>query len=125
MKRNALTSLLLSVLLASSAAGQSRQTSRSRPVVFTHVTVIDATGAAAKPDMTVVIAADRISRIGESKQVRIPGNAEVIDARGKYLVPGLWDMHVHLAKAGENSLALFLANGVTSVRDMGGDPALT
>jgi len=48
----------------------------------------------------------------------------VIDASGKYLIPGLWDMRVHLAKAGENTLPLFIANGVTSVRDMGGDGAL-
>jgi predicted amidohydrolase YtcJ len=45
----------------------------------------------------------------------------VIDATGKFLIPGLWDMHVHLTKAGENTLPLFIANGVTSVRDMGGD----
>lgn len=50
--------------------------------------------------------------------------AEVIDGRGKFLIPGLWDMHVHLAKAGAPSLSLFVANGVTSVRDMGGDFAV-
>jgi len=39
----------------------------------------------------------------------------------KILIPGLWDMHVHLSKAGENTLPLFVANGITNVRDMGGD----
>lgn len=43
------------------------------------------------------------------------------EGAGKFLIPGLWDMHVHLSKAGENTLPLFIANGVTSVRDMGGN----
>lgn len=93
-------------------------------LVFTHVTVIDATGAAAKPDMTVVLEGERIVAIGRGGQVRIPKGARVIDAAGKFLIPGLWDMHVHLAKSGENTLPLFIANGITSVRDMGGDPEL-
>lgn len=98
--------------------------SKARPTVFTRVTVIDCTGSPPKPNMTVVLDGDRISDIGGSGQVHLPKGARVIDAAGKFLIPGLWDMHVHLAKSGENTLPLFIANGVTSVRDMGGDPEL-
>ena len=116
-------------LLTSSATVRSQQWFSSQPIqakplAITRVTIIDATGAAAKPNMTVVIAGGRIAAIGESGKVRIPKGASVIGARGKYLIPGLWDMHAHLAKAGENALPLFIANGVTSVRDMGGDAEL-
>lgn len=95
----------------------------SRSLVLSHVTVMDMTGAPPQPNMTVVITGNRIVDIGKAGKLRVPKNAQVIDAAGKFLIPGLWDMHVHLAKAGENALPLFLANGVTSVRDMGGDYA--
>ena len=94
---------------------------KSKPIVFIHVTVIDATGADAQSDMVVVVADGNIADIGKFGKVKIPKKSQVIDAGGKFLIPGLWDMHVHLTKAGENTLPLFVANGVTSVRDMGGD----
>ena len=93
----------------------------SNSLVFSHITVIDMTGAAPMSDMTVVITGDRISDIGKTGKIRVPRNAQLVDAGGKFLIPGLWDMHVHVSKAGENTLPLFIANGVTSVRDMGGD----
>lgn len=95
----------------------------SKPIVFTHVTVIDATGAGAQSEMVVVITGEKITGIGKFGKVKLPKHSQIIDARGKFLIPGLWDMHVHLAKAGENTLPLFISNGVTSVRDMGGDYA--
>ncbi len=94
---------------------------RSKPIVFTHVTVIDATGADAQSDMVVVVTGEKITGIGKFGAVTLPNHSRVIDAKGKFLIPGLWDMHVHVAKAGENTLPLFISNGVTSVRDMGGD----
>jgi len=90
-------------------------------LVFTHVTVIDATGAPAKPDMTVAIAGDRIAAIGNSGEMAAPQNARIIDARGKFLIPGLWDMHVHPPE--KEYLPIFIANGVTGVRVMWGLPA--
>jgi len=95
---------------------------KSTPIVFTHVTVIDATGAVdARSDMAVVVADGKIADIGKFGKVKIPKRSQVFDAAGKFLIPGLWDMHVHLTKAGEHTLPLFIVNGVTSVRDMGGD----
>jgi len=93
-----------------------------KALVFTHVTVIDATGAPAKPDMTVVIKGDRIAALGKTAKLDVPDNAYVVDATGKFLIPGLWDMHIHLQELGlgKSYLALFIANGVTGVRVMAG-----
>lgn len=90
-------------------------------LVIKHVTVIDATGALAKPDQTVVVTGDRITAIGRSEEMRAPNNAQTVDATGKFLIPGLWDMHIH--PIDKEYLPLFLANGVTGVRVMWGQPA--
>jgi imidazolonepropionase-like amidohydrolase len=114
--------LALSFLLLLSGFSQSAahtQEAQRTGLVFTHVTVIDATGADAKPDMTVVITGDRITELGRSDRVRAPKGAKVVDATGKFMIPGLWDMHVHLQEAGKLALPVFIANGITSVRDMG------
>ena len=90
------------------------------PVAITHVTVIDATGAPARSDVTVVIVGDRITQLDPANRARVPKNARVVDATSKFLIPGLWDMHVHWAQ--KDYLPLFIANGVTSVRVMAGQP---
>ncbi len=98
-------------------------------LVFTNVTVIDATGAPAQPDMTVIIENDRIQAVGETDATPIAQgpSVKIIDASGKFLIPGLWDMHTHLAypkalPGGRDSfLPMLIALGITGVRDMGGD----
>jgi imidazolonepropionase-like amidohydrolase len=96
-------------------------------LAFTHVNVIDATGTPVQPDATVIVQGDRIVAVGKSSELKTPGDAQVIEARGKYLIPGLWDMHVHeifgdwLPENEKIIPLLFVANGVTGVRDMGGD----
>src|SRR5712691_11018477 len=84
------------------------------------VTVIDVARGKALPHMTVVIEGDRISAAGVSDATRIPAHARMVSGRDKFLIPGLWDMHVHLWFP-ENQLPVFLAFGVTGVRDMGSD----
>ena len=76
----------------------------------------------------MVIANGRIAAIGPSARIKPPKDARVIDAHGKFLIPGLWDMHVHIAGLNADPawskqvlLPLLLANGITGVRDMGGD----
>jgi predicted amidohydrolase len=113
--------VVLSLALILSSISSVMAQTKSRPTVFSHVTVIDATGSDAQTEMVVVVADGTIAAIGKFGKVRIPKQSQVIDATGKFLIPGLWDMHVHLTKAGENTLPLFIANGITSVRDMGGD----
>jgi len=74
-----------------------------------------------------VIGADRITDVGSAGQAKIPKGATVIDGTGKFLIPGLWDMHIHtffgdwVPGGKEVTLPLFIANGVTGVRDMGSD----
>ncbi|HEX3718903.1 MAG TPA: amidohydrolase family protein [Verrucomicrobiae bacterium] len=82
--------------------------------------MIDATGAAPQPDVTVVITGDRITAMGRSVDVRSPENAQIVDATGKFLIPGLWDMHVHWED--KDYLPLFIANGVTGIRIIWGMP---
>jgi imidazolonepropionase-like amidohydrolase len=99
----------------------------SPSLAITHVTLIDASGAAPKPDMTIFIADQKIAAIGPSSSLSIPRNTRTLDATGKFLIPGLVDIHVHLTGAGEPAgsrefiLPLLLANGITTVRDMGGN----
>jgi imidazolonepropionase-like amidohydrolase len=106
-------------------------------VTFEHVTVIDGSGAPAKPDMTVVVDGARILRVRPSVAAG-PSQGTVIDGRGKYLIPGLMDVHIHLAgwrwdvkhegppvidhTAAEAALASYLYDGFTTVVDVGNLP---
>jgi len=96
-------------------------------LAFVHVNLIDATGAPVQTDMTVVVQGKEVLQIGKNKNLAVPKDAKVVDGRGKYLIPGLWDMHVHeifgdwLPEDEKVIPLLFVANGVTGVRDMGGD----
>lgn len=103
--------------------------SKPAPLAITHATVIDATGAPPQSDTTVLISQQHIFAVGASHRVAVPSGFRVLDATGKFLIPGLADMHVHLTAAGEPTgsrrfiLPLLLANGITTVRDMGGKVA--
>ncbi|HLN29702.1 MAG TPA: prolyl oligopeptidase family serine peptidase [Gemmataceae bacterium] len=117
MKR---TLAMLSVLLLSSSG-----LAEPRPLVFIHVTVIDATGAPAQPDQTVIVTGDRLSAVGRAGKVRVPQGAQVVDGTGKFMIPGLWDMHAHTliqdpqwGDGVKDYFPLYIANGVTGVREM-------
>ncbi|HTM57299.1 MAG TPA: amidohydrolase family protein, partial [Candidatus Udaeobacter sp.] len=85
---------------------------------FEHARLFDTEHGAALSGRTVVIQGHRIAAVGEDGRVAIPAGAEVIDATGRTLLPGLWDMHVHLSPSDG---LMHMACGVTSVRDMGND----
>ncbi|NDQ56753.1 MAG: amidohydrolase family protein [Acidipila sp.] len=114
-----------------------------RVVAITHVAVVDlapdpapapateltpkrTTIGTLRRDFTVVVVGERITAVRPSRDIAIPAGARVVDATGKYLIPGLWDMHVHLTGAGEPTgsrqfiVPLLVVNGITGVRDMGG-----
>ena len=93
------------------------------PLVIRHARLFVAESASVRPGATVVVVGNRITAVGSDAQVRIPDHAQVIDAAGKTLLPGLWDMHVHISP-GEDGL-LHVAAGVTSARDMGNDTVMT
>jgi imidazolonepropionase-like amidohydrolase len=116
---------LLAILCLVLSFSCSRRQS-SGPLAITHVTLIDATGAEPKSDVTVIVADKKIQSIAPSGAAKLPDDAQIIDATGKFLIPGLTDFHLHITGAGEPTgsreffIPLLLANGITTVRDMGG-----
>ncbi len=87
------------------------------PLALTHVSVVDVESGQVSRDNTVVVVGNRIAAVGPN--ARIPVGARVINARGKFLIPGLWDMHSHSIDRWEWSSLLNVANGVTGFRDPG------
>lgn len=90
-------------------------------IAFRNVTVIVGTGAAPMTHATVLVRDDRIAAVGPAADTAIPSDARVIEGDGRYLTPGFIELHAHVSKARASSLGLFVANGVTTLRDMGGD----
>jgi len=86
-------------------------------LAFTHVRVLDVERGRYQDDQTVLVVGTQIKGVGA--RVTIPRGAEVVEARGKTLLPGLWDMHAHL---GDEDGLLDIASGVTTARDVGNDP---
>ncbi|MGX1830990.1 amidohydrolase family protein [Paenibacillus taichungensis] len=84
-----------------------------------HATIVDVRSGKLASDQTIIIKDNKISYIGSSSQTAIPDYAQVRNAKDQYIIPGLWDMHVHLEDNYKNAFPLFLANGVTGVREMG------
>ena len=95
---------------ASPTAGQ--------PFAITNVTIVDVSGAPSRSEMTVVVRGERIVTVDRTSVVTVPAGVRVVDGSGRYLMPGLWDMHVHSAASAQRDLPLFLAMGVTGVRNM-------
>lgn len=90
-------------------------------LVIDNVHVIQPDRGIATPLQTVVITKGRIQTVGPTETVSIPVNAKRIDGQAGYLMPGLWDMHVHLTDATALALPMMVIHGVVGVRDMGGD----
>ena len=95
-------------------------------VAVQNVTIIDATGASERPGMTVLIAGNRILKISRTQKTKLAEDVRIVDGSGRYLIPGLWDMHIHPFEGKDirwkEFMALFIANGITSVRVMFGEP---
>jgi imidazolonepropionase-like amidohydrolase len=113
--------------LAGPAIAQNRPTAShpsSPSITVTHVTVLTMTGGPPLKDQTVVVHGNRITALGPSATVPVPRGSRVVAGRGKFLIPGLWEMHGHLPNdktSREIDLPLHVANGVTGVRNMWGD----
>jgi len=90
----------------------------TQAVAIEHVRLFDSERAAVLEDQTVVVEGDRIASVGAAASAAVPANAQHIDGRGKTLLPGLFDMHVHVQALDG---MLHIASGVTSARDMGND----
>ncbi len=109
------------------AASHAQKSSPDALLVLSNVTVVDVRTGTLQPEQTVILDRNHIASVGPSKSAKYPRNAASVNCRGLFLIPGLWDMHVHLVfgdwfpGAREISLPLFVANGVTGVRDMGSE----
>jgi hypothetical protein len=93
--------------------------SRASTIAIVGGTLIDGTGAAPVPDAAVVIHNGRIIAAGPRSKIKIPRHANVVDAHGKTILPGLWDMHAHFEQVEWGPI--YLAAGVTTVRDCGNE----
>jgi hypothetical protein len=117
--------VLVGTQLFSTLVSANRSALSAAPrLVLTHVTVIDMTGAAPREDMTVIIEGQKIISITSSRETPAPRDALIVDASGKYLIPGLWDMHLHTVydSARDTEATLFpllVANGITGIRNPG------
>src|SRR5262245_7728165 len=94
-----------------------------RALAIRNVTVISVAGAEPAAHQTVIVRGNRITAVGGEAKVRIPNGATVVDGSGKYLIPGLFDMHVHTSKTRASALGLYVVHGVTTVRDQGSEHA--
>ena len=92
---------------------------RTGTFAFVGATVIDVTGKPSIANATVVTSGGKITAVGPSDQVNIPADAQRIDVKGKYIIPGLWDMHAHYEQVEWGPI--YLAAGVTTVRDVGNE----
>jgi hypothetical protein len=99
------------------ATSQTPQTPRTQSLAITGVNVVDVVAGRIVPNATVTISGSTITTV--TPDGTPAARARVVDGRGKFLIPGLWDMHAHMEAAGEPWLPLYVANGVTGIRDMG------
>jgi len=119
-ERRVLQSILIAACLL--AVGLTLQPTRSvapqtRTLLITGVNVVDVVAGRIVPSSTVTISGQTITSVTQSSTP--PADARVVDGQGRFLIPGLWDMHAHMEVTGEPWLQLYAANGVTGIRDMG------
>jgi hypothetical protein len=114
--------LVVLLVLACKSSVPVSSLAASGPFVINNVTVIDGTGKPARPHMRVTVKDGRIESVEPFRpDSKPPTGARVIDGAGKFLIPGLWDTHIHLVDVGEVAIPVLPTYGITSVRDMGGD----
>ena len=130
MRTSILLPILAAALLAIPAAACTQQPAGAPAplpaapgrgmTAFQHTTVIDVESGRRLQDVTIVVDGNRITFVGEGARVKLPGGTRVVDATGKFIIPGLFDMHVHAASPGLDRFFMpaLLANGVTGVREM-------
>src|SRR5687767_767128 len=90
--------LLLGAIIITAACASSQSPDDSTAIVIRHVTVIPMTGTAILPAQTVLVTNGRITDVGADASVSVPRGAREVDGTGKYLIPGLFDMHAHMSK---------------------------
>ena len=131
MKRNSLFSAAVLALLAAGCGQEARVDAAAAPaggtVAFVDVTVLPMDSERVLAGHTVIVSDDRIRAVGPAAEVDVPDDAAIVDGTGRYLMPGLAEMHAHIPggddpQYAENVLFLYVANGVTTIRGMAGSP---
>jgi imidazolonepropionase-like amidohydrolase len=116
--------VIAAVLLPCVASGAGRaQGQQPGPIAIRNVTVIPMTGTGPVTGQTVVVREGRIVAIGPAARVRVPDGATVVEGTGRYLIPGLFEMHAHTSKTRASALGLYVVHGVTTLRDQGSEHA--
>ncbi len=110
--------LMRSFVLAALCCFASVSFSQTPPIAIRGVTIIDVVDGRAIQDSALLLRDGKIAYAGPVAGLRIPAGAKVVEGAGKFAIPGLWDMHVHLWES-HNMLPLYIAHGVTGVQDMG------
>src|SRR5688500_11284574 len=92
------TALLLAAVLPAACTSRPPAASSAAPsaLAITNVTVVDVRGGPSRPGQTVVVSGNRITAVGASASTPAPRGSNVVDGTGRYLIPGLWDMHSHV-----------------------------
>jgi hypothetical protein len=93
-------------------------------LVVRGATLVDVKSGTEIPETAIVVRGERIAQIGPEGKITIPAGARSVDARGKWIIPGLIDSHAHAESAEETPFGLYLANGVTTIRNPGGNTTL-
>ncbi|MDT8321822.1 MAG: amidohydrolase family protein [Xanthomonadales bacterium] len=110
--------ILATACTSNPLSGSTAPASEHTPeIAIEHVSVIDASNASPRLDQTVVVRGNRIVRVASSRTISLSDDAQRVDARGKFLIPGLFDAHAHTWYAGIDHRRLFIANGITAIRD--------
>jgi len=115
--------LLVLTLAACSVRTQAPLAVADASVAVVDVTVVDVVAGQLRPHSVVLVSGSRITRVTTATRFVAPPGAQVIDGRGRFLIPGLWDMHSHSLWSGpamQSFLPLYVTQGVTGIRDMGG-----
>lgn len=125
MKRAIRVLMVIAASALSSCAGvvPAAEPAAQATLVIRDVTVVDVVAGSLRPHMTVIVAGSRIAKVVDAGTIAMPLSVPVVDGRNRFLIPGLWDMHSHSlwsADAMETFLPLYVAQGITGIRDMGG-----
>jgi len=120
--KHPLLPLCIAGLLAACASAPRGGPVIDADIAITHAAIVDVERGRLLTDHAVLVKGDRIVTVRPTAQARVPSSTRVIDGTGKYLIPGLWDMHAHIGGSGNPlllELPLFTAHGVTGIRVMG------
>ncbi len=115
---------LLFLFLTASAVSAQPSRESVPAIALQGGTLIDVHTGQQIANSLIVVEGDRIKQVGRESDIVVPREARVIDAQGKWIIPGLMDLHAHISVAKNLPLELYLVNGVTTIRDPGGNLTL-